>query len=66
MKRAIFYRGCTIHNYEEERGLVIITPTLQKICIKNALIFDECKWWIDRNLAKLAINKIMEQQKEDT
>jgi hypothetical protein len=52
MKRIIYYRGCMIHNHER-RGLVIITPAQNKILIKNALTFDECKGWIDRNLAKL-------------
>jgi hypothetical protein len=60
MKRAIFYRGFIIHNHEKEQGLVIVTPTQQKIWIKNATSFDDCKWWVDDKIAKFAIEKAFE------
>jgi hypothetical protein len=58
MKRILYYRGCTINNHEKEQGLVIITPAQQKLWIKDAVSFDECKVWIDRNLVKLAIDRV--------
>jgi hypothetical protein len=58
MKRAIFYRGFIIKNYhKKEQGYLVITPAQVEILLLDAVNFEQCKWWIDRNLVKFAIDK---------
>lgn len=62
MKRAVFYRGCSIQN--EKQRYLIVTPAQTKISTKNAESFEDCKNWIDRQLAHWAIEKLNLESKE--
>lgn len=51
-----YYRQCTItDNHEKKQGFLVITPAKTQILLKNATTLQECKIWIDKQLAKLAI-----------
>ena len=58
MKKIIYYRGCHItNNHDKKVGFMIISPTKQAVYMKDAVTFEQCKEWIDRQLACLAIYK---------
>ncbi len=56
MNKIIFYRGCII-SPKKEGGFLIETPTKKQIWVKDATILDDCKNWIDKQLARLTIYK---------
>lgn len=53
-----YYRQCTITgNHEKKQGFLVTTPAKTQILLKNATTLQECKIWIDRQLAHLAIEQ---------
>ena len=51
------YRGCTIT--KSERSFLIQFPFGVPALIKDAKCFKDCETWIDRQLARLAILKVV-------
>ena len=53
-----YYRQCTItDNHEKKQGFLVTTSAQRQILLKNAKTLKECKVWIDRQLAHLAIEQ---------
>lgn len=51
-----WYRGCIV--VTAELGFLIQFPSGAKVLIKDARSFVDCQNWIDRQLARLAIEKV--------
>ncbi|MCC3535597.1 MAG: hypothetical protein JGK03_15600 [Microcoleus sp. PH2017_25_DOB_D_A] len=53
------YRGCTIIKKARGREFLIQFPSGDWALIKDATSFKDCETWIDRQLARLAILKVV-------